>query len=45
MPLGIKVTSRPSFRDIRHQKFEKATRNLLENKRTMMRGLGRHGTC
>ena len=40
MPAVIKVTARPPFRDIKGR-FAKATRDLEENKRNMMRGLGR----
>ena len=40
MPAVIKVVARPPFRDIRGR-FAKATRDLEESKRTMMRGLGR----
>lgn len=41
MPALIKVTSRPTFRDLNNQKFAPATKKLIEHKRDMMRKLGR----
>ena len=37
MAVAIRVESRPTFRDLHNQRFAKAERELLENKRRMMR--------